>query len=70
MYLEEVPLLALGHFQSIDIIHCISYIMYSFVIELTGHEPGRTIIFNFEYGKDFSGPGLVIRCDTHSKTFD
>ena len=27
---------------------------------LTGHEPGEVIIFNFEYGKDYSGPGYGV----------
>jgi thioredoxin reductase len=31
---------------------------------LTGHEPGKTLIFNFEYGKFYSGPGEdVLRSD-------
>lgn len=24
---------------------------------MTGHKPGPIIVFNFEYGKDYSGPG-------------
>ena len=26
---------------------------------MTGHVPGPIIVFNFEYGKDYSGPGYV-----------
>jgi hypothetical protein len=36
----------------------------NFFIGLTGHEPGKTLIFNFEYGKFYSGPGEdVLRSD-------
>ena len=33
----------------------------AFISELTGHEEGPMIFFNFEYGKHYSGPGFVKR---------
>lgn len=73
-YLEEVPIQALGDLKGylymipiyiymhiymyIYCHYCMTVCEYIYV-GLTGHEKGEIIVFNFEYGKDYSGPGYL-----------
>lgn len=60
-YLEEFPVMALPNFKGEAILKLsfasTSYFLHLPSVELTGHEIGRFIIWEFEYGKNYSGPG-------------
>lgn len=73
VYLEEVPIQSLPTIKGKDICRCVyatSHNDYNHMIttlyfsllfsEMTGHDPGRLILWNFEYGPGYSGAGWVM----------
>ena len=56
VYLEEVPIQSLPVIQGCGSKNVrVGFHVYS--VEMTGHEAGPLVIWNFEYGPDYSGPG-------------
>ena len=67
VYLEEVPLQSLNNFKGKCTCYACLYLHVPGLLalwpsETTGHNIESFIIWNFEYGKDYSGPGYVAIC--------